>query len=245
MDHAKITAMIGGAENYGKGILPNPFAPEQKEWDRRKKQASVRQLISNKIEALFEPRFITPPETSELIEAIVTASDSRQVLELGTCTGFTTLHILRALVGKPGACITSVDSRPAHDKDFWALPEFAGVLKFVEGWTPQILDTLHGTIFDLVFIDSDHSVTHTVKELGALMPITRKGSIFLFHDVPEWETPDKHSPPPVRDYLFAKVRDGTFDGSIVQTCEQLDCLDAWGPGYAPQCNPHLGIFIRK
>lgn len=247
MNHEHITSVITdhGKIQYGVGILPNPFSGQQKEWERRKKHAGTRQLITNKIEALFEPRFITPPETSELIEAIVTASDARQVLELGTCTGFTTLHILRALIGKEGACITSIDPRPAHDKEFWAQPQFDGQLKFIEGWTPQILETLHGQIFDLVFVDSDHSVEHTVKELGALMPITRKGTLFLFHDVPEWQSPTVQRPPPVRDYLFAKVADGTFSGVCVPTCEQLDCLDAWGPGYPYQANPHLGIFMRK
>lgn len=247
MNHEEVTKIVtdNGRIAYGVGVTPNPYALQQREWDRRRQYANTRKIITEKIESLMEPRFVTPPETSELIEAIVTASDSRQVLELGTCTGFTTLHILRALLGKVGACVTSIDPRPAHDREFWALPEFTGQLKFIEGWTPQILDTLHGQVFDLVFVDSDHSVDHTVKELGALMPITRPGTIFLFHDVPEWESPTVQRPPLVRDYLFAKVSDGTFDGSILQTCEQLDCLDAWGAGYSPKCNPHLGIFIRK
>lgn len=247
MDHDKITAMMGGVENAsnGKGIMPNPFASQQKEWERRKKHGGVRQMLTNKIESMFEPRFITPPETSELIEAIVTASDSRKVLEVGTYSGFTALHILRALIGKDGAKLVSIDARPSHDREFWGHAELKGTIEFLEGWTPDILTKLHGTIFDLVFVDSDHSVEHTSKELGALWPITRKGTIFLFHDVPEWQTPGNQRPPPVRDYLFAKVADGTLQGGIVPTCEQLDCLDAWGPGYPPQCNPHLGIFIRK
>lgn len=243
MDHDKITAAMGGKANYGKGMTPNPFSNQQKEWERRKQHRATRQIITDKIASLFEPRYITPPETSELIEAIVTASDARKVLELGTHTGFTSLHILRAIYGKLGAVLVSVEARPTHDKEFWA--QFDGILKFAEGWTPEILSVLHGTIFDLVFVDSDHSVEHTTKELGALWPLTRKGTIFLFHDVPEWQTPDNPKPPPVRDYLFSKVTDGTFQGGIIPTCEQLDCLDAWGSGYPPQCNPHLGMFIRR
>lgn len=245
MDHSKITEMIGGAANYGKGITPNPFESQQKEWERRKQFAAVREKITKKIVSLMEPRFITPPETSELIEAIVTASDARKILELGTCTGFTTLHMLRAVIGKPDAKIVSIDFRPAHDAAFWALPEFSGILQHINEGTPESITKLHGQVFDLVFIDSDHSISHTAKELGALWPVTRKGAIFLFHDVPEWESPSVRRPPPVRDYLFSKVKDGTFDGVCVQTCEQLDCLDAWGEFYPPQCNPHLGIFIRK
>lgn len=247
MNHDEITALItdNGRVAYGVGVTPNPFLKQQKEWERRKQFASVRRILTEKIESLFEPRFITPPETSELIEAIVTATDSRMVLELGTCTGFATLHILRAIYGKPGAKVISIDPRPAHDRKFWDREEFKGVLQHVEGWTPDILSSLHGQLFDLVFVDSDHSVEHTVKELGALWPITRKGTIFLFHDVPEFERPENRVPPPVRTYLLHKVSDGTFQGGIIPTCEQLDCLDAWGPGYPPQCNPHLGVFVRR
>lgn len=244
MDHAKITAMIGGAENYGKGITPNPFVPQQKEWERRKANRDIRRIITNKIESLFEPRFITPPETSELIEAIVTATDSRMILELGTCTGFTTLHMLRAIIGKE-AKIYSVDFRPAHDSAFWAREEFSDILEHVNGKTPEVLSRFHGILFDLVFIDSDHSEEHTVKELGALWPITKKGTIFLMHDLPEWDRPESRVTPPVRHYMMSKVNDGTFTGTIIPTCEQLDCLDMWGPGYPSQCNPHLGIFIRQ
>lgn len=245
MDHDKVTAAMGGKDNYGKGMTPNPFSNQQKEWERRKQHARIRRFITDKIESIFEPRFITPPETSELIEAIVTASDARKVLEIGTHTGFTSLHILRAIYGKLGAILVSIDARPAHDAEFFARPEIATHWEFISGWTPDAFAPLMGRIFDLVFVDSDHSVEHTQKELGALWPLTRKGTIFLFHDVPEWQTPDNRKAPPVRDYLFSKVTDGTFQGGIIQTCEQLDCLDAWGAGYPPQCNPHLGMFIRR
>lgn len=245
MNHDAITKVMTSQGEYGTGVTPNPYAKQQNEWERRKKHGEVRTLLTDKIVSLFEPRFITPPETSELIEAIVTSSDARRVLEVGTHTGFTSLHILRALYGKKDAKLTAIDARPAHDKAFWSRPEFKECLEFIEGWTPQVLDTLKGQLFDLVFVDSDHSVEHTVKELGALWNITRKGSVFLFHDVPEWQTPTNRVAPPVRDYLFTKIQDGIFHGVIIPTPEQLDCLDVWGAGYPQACNPHLGVFIRR
>lgn len=244
MDHAYVTSIVAAQGGYGKGVYPNPFALEQAEWIRRKKHQLLLRQLTAKIDSLFEPRFITPPETSEMIQAIVIATDSRRILELGTCTGFTSLHILRAIVGKEGSKLFSVDARPAHDREFFASDQVAPWFQFVEGWTPDILRTLDGELFDLVFVDSDHSVEHTQKELGALWPITRKGTIFLFHDVPEWQAPNNRQPVPLRNYLFEKVKDGTFQGAILPTCEQLDCLDAWGVGYPNNCNPGLGIFVR-
>lgn len=244
MDHAAITAIITdkGRIPYGVGIDPNPYVQYQKEWQRRHEHKEIIATIHAKIQSLFEPRFITPPETSELIAAIVTATDARRVLELGTCTGFTSLHILKALYGKENAKLVSIDSRPAHDREFWA--KFPGVLEFVEGTTPQILSSLAGS-FDVVFVDSDHSVEHTSKELGALWPITRSGTVFLFHDLPAWQSPQHPHPPEVRSYLLSKVADGTFTGFICPTCEQLDCVAQYGAGYPSQLNPHLGIFVRR
>lgn len=244
MDHDAITAAMGGAENYGKGVTPNPFAPRQKEWARRKEHAKTRAVLTAKIESIFEPRFITPPETSECIESIVTMSDSRQILEVGMHTGFTALHILRAIIGKPGAKLTSIDSRPAHDREFFTSKAIGPWFEFIDGWTPGAFAPLKGRIFDLVFVDSDHSIEHTSKEVEVLWTLTKPGAIFLFHDVPEWQTPDNPTEPPVRKWLWDRVRLGSFRGGILPNCEQLDCLDVWGAGYPKQCNPHLGVFVR-
>lgn len=244
MNHDEITKAMTAQGPYGTGVAPNPYAHQQKEWQRRRDCVGARRLITEKIESLFEPRFITPPETSELIEAIVTASDSRTILELGTHTGFTTLHILRAIYGKPGAIVVSVDARPSHDRSFWADPMFAPYIRHVEGWTPDILTTLRGTVFDLIFVDSDHTLDHSKKEYESLKEITKPGSIFLWHDMPEWQSMDNRTKPPVRLWLEEMVRAGEMTGVIIPTAEQLDCVDAFGIGYPKELNPHLAVTIR-
>lgn len=234
------------SRGYGKGAAgstPNPYAPKCKEWARRKEFATSRKVFTSKIESLFEPRFITPPETSELIESIVTATDSRSILEVGMYSGFTSLHVLRAIVGKVGAKLTSIDCRPALDREFFA--QFPDQFEFVEGWTPQIFSRLAGRKFDLVFVDSDHSVEHCEKERVELAKLTDPGSIWLFHDVPEWQTPTNRQWPPVRHWLNGLVISGFFYGNPLNTGEQLDCLAAWGPGYPKQSSPGLGIYVRR
>jgi predicted O-methyltransferase YrrM len=247
MDHSRITAIItdNGRLAYGTGISPNPFSANQNEWARRHRHAGLRKQITDKIEALFEPRFITPPETSECIEAIVTMTDSRNILELGTCTGFSALHILRAIVGKSGAKLTCVECRPAHDRTFFSTPEIAPYFEFIEESTPQGLQKLHGKMFDLVFVDSDHSVGHCEKELLALWPITRTGTVLLFHDCPERQDPRAEKKGVIWQWLHDKVAEGKLRGTCLPSCEQMDCLAAFGPGYPKQCNPGLGIFIRQ
>lgn len=236
VDHDAIDKLVKAT--YGKGLVPNPYAPQCKEWGRRKQHAAVLDLIQEKIVSLYEPRFITTAPTAEAIAAIVTLTDSRSVLELGTCTAFGTYHILKALIGKPGARIVTIDFRPAHDLEFFS--EFCSILTHVNGKTPECLQDISGP-FDLVFVDSDHSLEHTQKEVDALMPITRPGAVFLFHDVPEWPRPDDQNSPPVREWLLS---DSRLRGLCLPSGEQADCLAMWGEGYPKRCNPGLGIFIR-
>lgn len=246
MDHAKITEMIGGSANYGKGIKDNPFSPHQAEWLRRRENKLLRSRLTEKIEMLFEPRFITPPETAEVIEALVTMTNSQDILEVGTCTGFTALHILRAIVGKPGARLVSIDARPAHDKEFFASPELAPHFEHIEGWTPQVFNRLAGRCFDMVFVDSDHTVEHCEKELKALLTITKPGSLFLFHDCPSRNTPaDPSGSGTVYNWLHGKMGESIWRGACLRSCEQLDCVDAYGAGYNLECSPGLGIFVRR
>ena len=247
MDHDAITNVItrNRTVEYGVGITPNPYAARQAEWVRRHEQAGLRKHLTDKITALFEPRFITPPETSECIEAIVTMTDARRILELGTCTGFSALHILRAIVGKPNAKLTCMECRPAHDKTFFSTPELKPYFEFIQESTPQGLEKLYGTTFDLVFIDSDHSLGHCEKELNALWPITRQGTIMLFHDCPEFQDPLATSRAVIWTWLHEKVAQGRLRGTCLPSCEQMDCIDVWGNGYKKECSPGLGVFIRQ
>ena len=242
--HNEVTASIGGAEQYGKGIWPNPWVGRMAEYQRRHETQEVRDLLTRKILMLTEPRFITCGETSEMMEALITLTSSQKILELGTHTGRSTLHFLRAIVGIPGALVVSVDARPTHDVEFFAQKGIAEHFKFISGWTPDALAQLAGQTFDFVFVDSDHSVEHTQKELAAILKITKPGSVIAFHDVPRWQTPSNRVPPPVRSYLLELIAQGEFTGMMLPSPMQLDCLEEWGPNYPQACNPGLAVLIR-
>lgn len=243
--HQDVTASIGGAENYGIGISPNPWADKMECYARRVRTAGIRDALSNKIIMLSEPRFITATETSEIMEALITMIGATQILELGMHTGRSTLHFLRAIVGIEGAKVVSIDARPTHDREFFAGIGISPYFQFIEGWTPEALRQLAGRVFDFVFVDSDHSVEHTQKELEALKSITRIGSMICFHDVPEWQTPSNPVAPPVRSYLQSLIASGEFSGMMLPSPNQLDCEEEYGKGYDSRCNPGLAVLIRQ
>lgn len=244
INHDEVTKVMTSQGAYGTGVTPNPYWDKQPEIIRRTQWRQMRKLFTEKIEALTEPRFITPIETAECIEALITMTDSRKILEIGTCTGYTALHMLRAIVGK--GHVTSIDPRPAHDVKFFTHPDVKPWFRHIEGWTPAILSTLVGNTYDLVFVDSDHSLDHCQKELVALLPITRKGSLILFHDCPERQSP-QHPPQeqaPIFKWLHEKVQEGYFRGTCFPTAHQADCVATWGEGYPIECSPGLGVFVR-
>lgn len=241
IDHDAITKIVA-PNGYGVGVYPNPFLEQEPEYMRRKQMAELRAKLTRKIEMLFEPRFITVPPTAEFIESLITMTDSRRILEVGMCTGYTTLHMLRAVVGKAGAKVVSVDARPAHDKAFFDEPDIAPYFQFVGGWTPDCLWSLRGGAFEVVFVDSDHTAAHTEKELQVLKHITTKDCIFLFHDVPAWRSNEDRTPVPVRGWLLENTE---LRGLALPSSEQLDCRMTFGNGYDKRLNPGLGIFTPK
>lgn len=241
--HEAITKAMGGPDNYGKGVVPNPFFDREPEWARRRNLSELRQKITDKAISLYEPRFITTPPTVELLESLIVMTSARQVLELGMHTGFGTLHMLRAIVGNQGAHLTSVDARPAHDRAFFEQPEIAEWFTFLEGWTPECLSVLPSG-FDFVFVDSDHSVEHSQKEWEALKRLTHSGSMLCWHDVPAWQSLSQRGPPPVRLWLEGLLASGELKGMILPSPNQFDCEEAFGVGYNERLNPGLAVTIR-
>lgn len=220
--------------------IKNPLASD--EHVRRANNQETISLIEKEIFALYEAKFITPDHTSQFIESLITMSDARNILEIGTYSGYTTLHMIRAILGKEGAKVVSIDFRPAHDFEFFAKPEISPWFEFVQKATPECLHDLN-RVFDLVFIDSDHSVAHTEMELTALKDVTRSGTILLFHDVPirQYNLTD-----PTRGFIYewleTKVASGIIKGLVLPTAPQDDVTQVNGFDSA-LIRPNLGVFM--
>lgn len=212
---------------------------------KRRANRAVFDEIQAKIESLVEGDFITYVEECEFIEALVRLSEARHVLELGMYTGFGTLHMIRGVY--PDGKVVSVENRPNYDTAFFGQPHIKKCFEFVEGTTPQALATTPVTRFapfDLVFIDSDHGLEHTDQEIRALFPITKPGTVFVFHDCPK-----RQNRPPEHDgvlhrHLKKLVRDGVFEGTIFPTPYASYLEKYFGANYSKDLTPHLGVFRR-
>lgn len=210
-------------------------------YKRRRECADLFSHVQAKIESLFETHHVSYPEEAELIEALIRMTERRNILELGMRTGFATLHMIRAV--NPHGRVTSIDKDRVFDESFFNELPFA----FHQGDTVEVLRRLAklSLQYDFVYIDSDHSLEHTVAETEALMMVTKPGAIFVYHDCPEWEQPDSNELGQVRVMLNGLCAAGVFTGLILPTSERLDLPQIFGAGYDKRLRPHLGVFMRQ
>lgn len=200
--------------------------------------------IEKAIRNLLCWKFISYPAEAEFIEAAIVNCEPKNILEVGMYTGFTTLHMIRAAL-LIGAKVTSIDSNRCFPEDVFARYMSSGVFRFVHGHTPEILPSLHGEIYDLVFVDSDHSPKHTESELRELWNITRPGTVFLFHDLPRIQHPGARDETEIRKYINGVAQRGMLMGAVLPSCFRVDMAIACGKvEYDRGINPHMGVFIR-
>lgn len=222
----------------------NPYLPQVVAYQRRLEHAVLFKLIQDQIEKLFYPQFISYPEDAEFIESLIRLTMSKRILEVGMFTGFTTLHMIRAVY--PDGLVFAIDNQKVFPS-FFGKPEIAVCFDFRHGDTLVELARLHteGQQFDFVFVDSDHSLEHTEKERQLLWNVTRPGSIFVFHDCPPQHEP-QHAPNSghLWTYLHQCVANGWFKGLILPSADRIDVKEMFGANYKRECLPHLGVFIR-
>lgn len=223
----------------------NPFLPSVVAYQRRREHAVLFQDIQTQIEKLFYPQFISYPEDAEFIEALIRLTMSKRILEVGVYTGYTTLHMIRAVW--PDGCVIGIDNQKVFPSLF-DRPDIRNVFAFMHGDTLVELQRLAGyrhDPFDLVYVDSDHSLEHTEKERQLLWNVTRPGSIFVFHDCPPQHRPtDLPESGQLYTYLHGLVRQGLFRGLVLPSADRLDMQEMLGANYDRRCLPHLGVFIR-
>ncbi len=123
-----------------------------------------------------------PVEDGRALRLLAAAADARQVVEIGTSTGYSGLWFCLALQ-KTGGHLTTFEID--HGRASMAREHFheAGVDKLVtliEGNAHEQVATLKGSI-DVLFLDADKE--GYVDYLRKLLPLVRPGGLILAHNI--------------------------------------------------------------
>jgi predicted O-methyltransferase YrrM len=125
----------------------------------------------------YERLCITPSDIFEHLPtfvAMVDELDAKQVIELGTRTGVSTVAFLHALDGRGHLISVDIDERPdIGDHDHWTFIQGNDLDSEIVTQLPQA---------DIVFIDTSHAYDQTYNELNLYRWFVRPGGVILCHD---------------------------------------------------------------
>lgn len=126
-----------------------------------------------------------PDEDLALLGGLVAARRPAAMLELGTCTGFSAI-LFGDILARCGGRLTTVEP----DGNFVTIARHyagrAGLdnVDFVEGkdTDDELLHTLSGREWDVIFIDTTHQYAQTVEELRLYSELASGHTTLLLHD---------------------------------------------------------------
>jgi len=127
---------------------------------------------------------VTPP-LGKLLHVLARAHGARNILEVGTLGGYSTIWLARAL--PPGGRLITLESEPKHAEIAQANLARAGVSSVVELRLGKALDTLPKLAaegrgpFDLIFIDADKP--SNTEYFAWALRLSRPGTVIIVDNV--------------------------------------------------------------
>jgi predicted O-methyltransferase YrrM len=181
--------------------------------------AALNQAVENARRAGLPDIGVTPPQ-GRLLHLLAKASLARNILEIGTLGGYSTIWLARALPS--GGRLVTIESEPAHAEVARANIANAGLSHLVElrlGQASDTLPTLTGP-FDFIFIDADKPSYPTYLDWS--LKLAQRGTVIVADNVVrEGEIVNDRSADPrvqgVRGFLAQLAREPRLSASVMQT----------------------------
>ncbi|MER5306660.1 O-methyltransferase [Streptomyces sp. NPDC002773] len=170
------------------------------------------------------PEIAVAPNQGKLLHLLAATQGARNILEIGTLGGYSTIWLARALPAD-GRLIT-LEYDPAHAEVARANVARAGLDKIVEVRTGAALDSLPGLEaegagpFDLVFIDADK--VNNPRYVEWALKLSRPGTMIIVDNVVRGgkiTTPDPADPAitGTRELFDLVAREPRLDATALQT----------------------------
>jgi len=141
----------------------------------KKKQKKVSDITINALKS---------PKLAQLLYRLAAYAQPRNIIELGTCLGITTLYLQSAV---PDAHVYTLEGCPATARVAQEVFDRAE-LKDVELVVGNFDDTLHDIIngqeqLDLVYVDGNHQKEATLRYFEWCLPKVHEGTMLIFDDI--------------------------------------------------------------
>jgi len=164
----------GGATRQGDAQLEKPPVPKD---DNEKR---ILGILDN-IRATQSYRNV-PPEDGRLLRLLAESMNAKNVVEIGTSTGYSAIWMGLALQ-KTGGKLTTYEidaDRAATAKANFERAGMADIITLVLGDAHEKVTSLKGPI-DIVFLDADKQ--GYIDYLNKLLPLVRPGGLVIAHNI--------------------------------------------------------------
>ena len=170
------------------------------------------------------PPINVSPTQGKLLHLMARAIGARNILEIGTLGGYSTIWLARAVL--PGGRVVSLEADPRHAEVARANITLAGLQDVVEVRLGMALETLpelaaeNREPFDFIFVDADKP--NNAAYFDWALKLSRPGSIiFVDNVVREGEVIDATSDSPtvqgVRSFLDRLAAEPRVSATAIQT----------------------------
>ncbi|MBN2615004.1 MAG: class I SAM-dependent methyltransferase [Bacteroidales bacterium] len=129
----------------------------------------------------FYPNMLSGKVQGKFLEMVVRMIQPRNILEIGTFTGYSALSMAQAL--PEDGMLTTLESNEeivAFARRFFDQSPYKGKIRLLEGNAKELIPTLDER-FDLVFIDADKEQYVDYYEL--VLPLVKRGGFILADNV--------------------------------------------------------------
>ena len=200
------------------------------------------------------------PGDQRAIYYLINSLDVKDVLEIGTHVGCSTVSIALSLNGREGAKLTTVDKRDVNVGDYYnknaqsinlktpkQMIEEIGCSSFVDFVVSDSVEFLNknNNKYDFIFLDGDHSYDKVYKEVPLAVNILNEGGIILLHDYfPDYK-PLWNSSNTILEGPFRATTQLINEGLklVVQPCGELP--NHWRCKYENEFNTSLAVGVTK
>ena len=120
------------------------------------------------------------PDQSEFLKIIIKIGNYKNILELGTYLGYSTLGMALATSGSI-LTIDKDDRFIEKAKSFWEKSNVSHKIKFIQGTAIDEIEKLPPTSFDMIFVDADK--TNNIKYYEKCKSLLTVNGILIFDNV--------------------------------------------------------------
>jgi predicted O-methyltransferase YrrM len=171
----------------------------------------LRRRLANAPDAKFSDDYTTSHETvwKTCLERFIAEPDTH-LLEVGVFEGRSTVWFLQNVLTHPTSSVTCIDSfgRSGGEASFdhnIAVTSYAPRVTKLKGLSVDVLPTLGGRAFDIVYVDGSHRAVDVLMDAVLCWELLKAGGVMIFDDY-LWESARAPSRrPQMAIDLFLKV----------------------------------------